>query len=260
MIRVGEELPSLPPLTARHWFFIIQIFEQLSCSEKQSCPETFHCWNIFYLSGLLSSLWLALKTEFVMKLFAVFNIRFTFRMFEQLLLALKNSVPWIHCIECIFYPSEFWTTCACPEKQSLPWKCSLHWNKDFWVTCVCSENRVFPDIFHCIEIFLSLRIFEQLVLALKNRVCPEFTLMNIYFLSFRNLNNLRLPWKTESALEFFTILKYFLSFKNFEKLELALKTEFPLNFFHLGGRPPPPPPRTPLMLCWNPRNCWNVIG
>ena len=47
MIMVGEELPSLPPLTVRHGFFIIQIFEQLSCSEKQSCPETFHCVEIF---------------------------------------------------------------------------------------------------------------------------------------------------------------------------------------------------------------------
>jgi len=35
MIMLGEELPSLPPLTARHWFFFIQIFEQLSCSEKE---------------------------------------------------------------------------------------------------------------------------------------------------------------------------------------------------------------------------------
>jgi len=45
MIMVGEELPSLPPLT----FFIIQIFEQLSCPEKQSFPETFHCVEIFFI-------------------------------------------------------------------------------------------------------------------------------------------------------------------------------------------------------------------
>jgi len=66
--------PSLPPLTARHWLFIIQIFEQLSCSEKQSCPETFHCVKIFFIF------------------------------------------------------QDFWATCACPEKQSLPWNFSLRWN------------------------------------------------------------------------------------------------------------------------------------
>ena len=49
MIMLGEELPSLPSLTARHWFFIIQIFEQLSFSEKQSCPETFHCDELFFI-------------------------------------------------------------------------------------------------------------------------------------------------------------------------------------------------------------------
>jgi len=35
---------------------------------------------------------LALKTEFVMKFLTVFNILFTFRMFEQLLFALKSRV------------------------------------------------------------------------------------------------------------------------------------------------------------------------
>jgi len=49
IIMVGGELLSLPPLTARHWFFIIQIFEQLSCREKQSRPETFHCVEIFFI-------------------------------------------------------------------------------------------------------------------------------------------------------------------------------------------------------------------
>jgi len=126
---VREEPTSFPPLTARHWFFIIQIFEQLACPEKQSCPETFHCVEIFfYLSGLLSNLclpWkiefalkiftalkyfsffrifeeleLALKTEFVMKFFTAFNLLFTVRIFEQLLLAPKtecalNSLHWI---------------------------------------------------------------------------------------------------------------------------------------------------------------------
>jgi len=69
--RGGTPLPSL---TARHWFFIIQIFEQLSFSEKQSCPETFHSDEIFL----------------------------SFRTFEPLVdCPEKQSVPWIHCIEYI---------------------------------------------------------------------------------------------------------------------------------------------------------------
>ena len=91
----------------------------------------------------------------------------------------------IHCIENFFTVQDFWATCACPEKQSLPWKFSLYW-----------------------IYFLSFRIFEQLAFSLKNRValkfltvlnhfydsgfwatcacpenrvCPEFTVLNIYF-------------------------------------------------------------------------------
>jgi len=92
MNMLREELPSLPPLTARHRFFIIQIFEQLSCSVKQRCHEIFHCSEIFLSFRNFEELTLALKTKFDMKIFAVFNIHFTFRMFEQLLLALENSV------------------------------------------------------------------------------------------------------------------------------------------------------------------------
>ena len=82
MIMLGEELPSLPPLTARHWFFIIQIFEQLSFSEKQSCPETFHCVEIFFI---FQNFWALVACPE------------------------KQSVPWFHCFEYIyiFNHSEF---------------------------------------------------------------------------------------------------------------------------------------------------------
>ena len=90
----------LPPLTVRHWFSIIQIFEQFSCSEKQSCPETFYCVEIFFIfHDFWATCGLHWKTECAL-----------------------NSLYWMY-----FYPSEFWTTCACPEKQSLPWNFSLHW-------------------------------------------------------------------------------------------------------------------------------------
>ena len=58
---------------------------------KTALPWNFsRCWNIFYLSGLLSNLWLALKNR-VCPEFIVLNIY-------------------------IFNNSDFWTTCACPEK------------------------------------------------------------------------------------------------------------------------------------------------
>ena len=124
-----------------------------------------------------------------------------------------------------FYPSEFWTTCACPEKQSLPRKFSLHWNNDFWGTCACSENRVVPEIFHCIEYSFYIQNFEQLVLALKKKVCPEFTVLNIYIFNHSEFLT------TCACPEIFRCIEIFLSFRIFEELALALKTEFVIKFF-----------------------------
>jgi len=60
---VGEELISFPPLTAGpSLIFIIQIFKQLACLEKQSLPWKFSLhWNIFHLSGFLRNLSLPWK-------------------------------------------------------------------------------------------------------------------------------------------------------------------------------------------------------
>ena len=91
MITLEEELPSLPPLTARHWFL------------------SFRFLNNF----------LALKNRIALKLFTVLKYFLSSRTFEQLVACPeKQSVPWIHCIEYIYFfnHSEFWTTCACPGK------------------------------------------------------------------------------------------------------------------------------------------------
>ena len=62
MIMLGEELPSLPPQTARHWSFIIQNFEQLAHALKTKvCPEIFHCFEIFLSFMSFEELALALK-------------------------------------------------------------------------------------------------------------------------------------------------------------------------------------------------------
>jgi len=57
------------------------------------------------------------------------------------------------------------------------------------------KNRVYPEIFHCIELFLSFRIFEEVALALK----------------------------TECVMKFFIVINILVTFRMFEQLLLALK-------------------------------------
>jgi len=62
IIMIGEALPHLPPLTARHWFFIVQNFEQLGLPWKTNFAlNIFTAWKYFYLSGFLSKLRLPWK-------------------------------------------------------------------------------------------------------------------------------------------------------------------------------------------------------
>jgi len=74
----------------------------------------------------------------------------------ELALALNKSFPRNFLLHWnIFYPSGFWTACACPEKQcaqnSLYW-IDVFYHSEFWPTCACPENIVCPKIFHSIEI------------------------------------------------------------------------------------------------------------
>ena len=97
-----------------------------------------HCIeNFFHRSGFLSNLRLPLKPELTWKFSLYWKYFLSFRIFEQLALALKNRVcPEIfHSIEYTFYIQDFWATCVCPKNQS------------------CPEN------FHCIEIFFIIQDF-----------------------------------------------------------------------------------------------------
>jgi len=70
-----------------------------------------------------------------------------FRIFEHLALALKNrvcpnkiSLCWIY-----FLPFKiFGQLCACPEKQNVPWIHCIEYIffiiQDFWATCACPES------------------------------------------------------------------------------------------------------------------------
>jgi len=254
--------------------FTFRIFWAIcACPEKQSCPDIFHCiWTcIFYHSGFLSNLrlpwktelrrsvslygihflhseflsnlrlpWktegalifftvlnmyllsfrifeqlaLALKNRVALEFFSVWNILFTFRMFEQLALALENrECPEIfRCIEYIFYYS------GVLSNLRLPWK---------------TEGALI--FFTVLNIyFLLFRIFEQLALALENRGCPGmFHCMEYTFYTQEFWETcMRLPWKTKGALIFFTVLNmYLLSFRIFEQLALALKNRVAQKFF-----------------------------
>ena len=118
------EKTELPWNCSLYWiyFLLIRSFEQLrTCPDKQSCSK-----------------------------FTVLNIFFTFWIFEQPVLSLKNRMcPEIfHCIEYTFYIQDFWATCACPE------------------------NRVALEFLTVLKYLLSFGIFKQIVLVLKT----EFTL------------------------------------------------------------------------------------
>ena len=157
-LMVGEALPPLPPLTARHWFFSFRNLNNLRLPEKQSLPWTFSLywiffshsgflsnlhltWNkslpwtfslywIYFLhSGFLCNLRLPWKREYAITFATVLNILFTLRIFEQLVLALKKRVclKLFTVLNIDFTFRIFEQICACPEMQSVTWKFSLYW-------------------------------------------------------------------------------------------------------------------------------------
>ena len=167
---------ALKIFTALKYFYLSGFLRNLRLPWKQSLSLNFSLHLIYFLlSGCLSNVCFLWKAECVL-----------------------NSLYWMY-----FYPSEFWTTCACPEKQSLPWKFSLHWNNDFWGTCACSENRVFPEIFHCIEYSFYIQNFWETC------ACPEKE---------------SVPWILNSL-----YWVYIFIIQNFEQPALALKNSLPWN-------------------------------
>ena len=191
---------------------------------KTELPCNFSlCWNIFDCVEIFFT-----------------EIFLSFRTFEQLVLALKtecalNSLYLIYIIN----HSEFWTTCACPEKQSLPW--SFHCVEiffifqDFWTTWACPENRVCHEIFDCYLIyFLHSGCLSNFCLPWKTE-CALNSLYLICIFIIQNFQQVALALKNRICPEIFHCIEIFLSFRIFEQLELALKTEFALNFSSHGG-------------------------
>jgi len=192
--------------------------------------------NMHFLSfGIFEQLALALKNRVARKFFAVWNILFTFKIFENLRLPWKtegalNSPYWMY----FFIIRDFWATCSCPEifhcieyifyysgvlsNLRLPWKQSCpaifhcieytFYIQNFWATCACPEKQRVSWI-NCIEcIFFIIQNFGTTCACPEKQSCPGI----------------------------------FLLFRIFEELAVALK------IFNPGGRPPRPPPRTPMAV------------
>jgi len=155
-------------------FYIQDFWANCACPETKRVSWKFSPYWIYFLhSGFLSNLRLPWKTACALKFLTVLNILFTFRIFEQLALALKNSVcPEIsHCIKYTFYIQDFWATCACPEN----FHCIEYtfYIQDFWATCACT------DILHCIE-YTFYRLFHNCwnkAIGHKFRILNDTTMM-----------------------------------------------------------------------------------
>ena len=212
--------------TVLNIFFAVQdIWATCDCPVKQSLPWNFSLYCVYFY---FQELWATCTCPE------------------------KQSVPWIHCIECIFLSFRIFEQLTLALKTEFVLK-SLYWMyifiiQDFWATCACPEKQSCPEIFNCIEIYVIIQDFWATWACPENKVFLEFTVLNIYFLSFRIFEQLTLVLKKRVALKFFTVLNIFFSFRIFEQLELALKTESALKFFKTGEQPPPP--RTPASYAY----------
>jgi len=180
----------------------------------------------------------------------VLNILFTFRSFEQLVVALENRVarnlslhwnifyysrvlsnlrlPWktgcpgiFHCVEYTFHIQEFGATCACPEKHGCLeiFSCIEYtfYIQNFWATCTCPEKQRGPWI-HCTKyrFFYYSGVLSDLHLPWKTELPWNFSLCWTYFFTFMSSEQLALALKNTVALEFFTVVKYVLSVRIFD--------------------------------------------
>jgi len=101
------------------YFLSFRIFEQLALALKNtSCPDIFHCIEIFSSFSIFEKLALALKAGLTLNLLHWIYIFYHSVFLSNLRLSWKQSLPWIHCIEYIFFIiQDFWATCSCPENR-----------------------------------------------------------------------------------------------------------------------------------------------
>jgi len=131
---------------------LVQIANYTSPNNTDHPHVNIHCIeNFFTVHHFWATCACPEKSEFALKMFTELNIIFTFRIFEQLVLALKNRVclERFPCIANTFCHSGFLSNLHLPWKQNCPW------------------------IFHCIEIFFIIQDFLATCACTENRDCPE---------------------------------------------------------------------------------------
>jgi len=167
-----------------HAFFIIQHILATSASpENRVDQKCFALWNILFTFRIFEQLAFALKNRGCPE-FTILNVFFLlFRIFEQLALALKIFC----CIEYIFYYSGVLNNLRLPWKQSCPgiFHCIEYtfYIQNFWVTCPCPEKQRVPWI-HFIEcIFFIIQDFWATCACPEKQSCPGiFHCAEIYFI------------------------------------------------------------------------------
>ena len=144
------------------YIYIQDFWATCGCPENRMCPEIFTLLNILFTFRIFEQLALALKTEC--------PETFTFRIFEQLALALKIECPEIfHCTEYTFYIQDFWATSACPETECP----EILAFRIFEQLALALKKRVCPENFHCVECTFHIQDFWATCACPENRVCPE---------------------------------------------------------------------------------------
>ena len=188
-----------------HVFCIIQEFwATWACPEKLSCPEIFRCMEYTFTFRIFEQLALALKNR-VALMFSLYGMYFYILNFWATCAGPeKQRVPWIYCTEYIFFIiQEFWVTCDCTEKQSCPgiFHCIEYtlYILNFWATCACSEKQRVPWIY-CIEcIFFIIQDFSATCACSEKQSCPGiFHCTEIYLIILDFWATLRLPWNFSS--------------------------------------------------------------
>ena len=107
----------------------------------------------------------------------------------------------IHCIEIFFTVQDFWATCACREKQSLPWNLSLYWIY-FLPFRIFEQLCAWPEIFCCIKYTFYIQDFWR-TCTCPEKQCAQNSLYWIYIFCYSGfLSNLHLPWKSEMPWNF----------------------------------------------------------
>jgi len=149
-------------------------------------------------------------------------------------------VPWYFSLHwtCIFINQDFGATSACPEKQSCPeiFCCMEYtfYTLEFWATCMRLPWKIEGALIFFTALnmyFLSIRIFEQLALALKNRGWLN-SLNWMYFFLFRIFEQLALAMKNRGCPEIFCCIEYIFYYSGvLSNLRLPSKQSCP-GIFH----------------------------